>query len=87
MSGFYLVFALVWGLLWAACLQFTRWGRWLALYRTWITVVVGVGVDLIILFFVLPRRAWLSVLQTLACSAVGIIARSLWNEYGADAEL
>jgi len=40
--------ALCWGILLAVFLQFSRMGRFLAVERTWITVVVGVGVDLLI---------------------------------------
>lgn len=85
MSTKFRMLALIWGIVWACLLQFTRWGRWLALYRTWITVVVGVGVDLIILLFLLPRSVWGLVLETIGLSAVGLIARSLWNEFSQDA--
>lgn len=83
---FALFFALIWGFVWAACLQYTRWGRWLALYRTWITVVIGVGVDLAILALVFDFQAWRTILAIFALSAVGIITRSLINEYKADAD-
>ena len=77
--------AFIWGVIWAACLQFTNWGRWLALHRTWLTVVIGVGMDLVILFFALPRAEWLIVFWVFALSSVGIILRSLVNEYMTDA--
>lgn len=73
--------ALFWGFAWAACLQFTRWGRWLAVQRTWITVVVGMGVNMLILWRVLDRRAWWQVMEVLGLSAIGIILRSLMREY------
>ena len=82
-----LFLSLFWGFAWAACLQYTRWGRWLALYRTWITVVVGVGGDLLIMLPIMKRRAWAFVATIIALSSVGIIYRSIYNEYHIDAEL
>jgi hypothetical protein len=79
------IIAAVWGAIWALCLQKTQWGRWLALHRTWLTVVVGVGVNLAILCFVLPRKLWFSVAEVFALSSIGIILRSLINEYRNDA--
>lgn len=76
--------ASLWGIVWALCLQRTQWGRWLALHRTWITVVIGVGVNLILLFFVLPRKVWFVVSEVFALSSIGIILRSLINEYLVD---
>lgn len=80
-------FALFWGFVWAACLQYTRWGRWLALYRTWLAVVVGVGVDLLIMLPVLKRRVWAFVAVIFCLSSVGIIYRSIYNEFSADADI
>jgi len=77
--------ALFWGVFWALFLQFSPTGRWLALRRTWLTVVAGVGVDLLILLLVLPLDAWLTVAGVFALSGIGLIARSLWNEYHGDA--
>jgi hypothetical protein len=76
-----LVLALVWGGIWAALLQFTAWGRFIALRRAWLAVVIGVGVDLLILLILLPLETWLLIVALIGCSAVGIIARSLWNEW------
>jgi len=73
--------ALFWGALWASFLQCSAWGRYLALRRTWLTVVVGVGVDLLILATVLPLEAWLLMCAVIAASSVGIITRSLYNEH------
>ena len=72
--------AAVWGIVWASILQHTRKGRFLAQKRTWLTVVIGVGVDLLILLMVLPLRYWLMVVAVVALSAIGIIGRSLHNE-------
>lgn len=69
--------ALCWGILLAVFLQFSRMGRFLAVERTWITVVVGVGVDLLIGIGATWWVLWLIVVF----SSVGIIARSLINEH------
>lgn len=74
------ILALIWGSLWAAFLQFNRFGRWLARKRTWITVVVGVGVDLLIMRRVIPKDAWLKVVTIITFSSLSIIFRSLYNE-------
>lgn len=76
--------ALVWGALWALFLQVHPWGRWLAIKRTWLTVVVGVGVDLIILILVLDWQTWAAVAAVIAASSLGIIGRSLYNEHHED---
>jgi len=72
--------ALIWGVLWAAFLQYFKFGRYLATRRTWITVVIGVGVDLLILLLVLPFQAWLNLSLVIALSSIGIIFRSVYNE-------
>lgn len=77
--------AMFWGFTWAACLQYTQWGRWLAVKRTWLTVVIGVGVDLLILWRVLDRRAWWQIAEIISLSAIGIILRSLMLEHRDDA--
>jgi len=81
------ILALLWGALWALFLQFTGIGRWLVVRRTWITVVVGVGVDLLILLAVVPFDAWLWVVLIITLSAIPIILRSLANELDGDEEL
>jgi len=68
--------ALFWGILWAIFLQHTRAGKFLTEERTWLTVVVGVGVDGAISF----GGDWWTCAAVLAFSSVGIIARSLLNE-------
>ncbi len=69
--------ALLWGVLWALALQHSRLGRFLARERTWIAVVIGVGVDLLLGIGALWWQIWLVV----ALSSIGIIARSLLNEH------
>ena len=80
-----LILAIVWGVVWAMALQFTSWGRWLAIRRTWITVVVGVaGVGLIALL-VVDIGAWLQLVAIMAASSLGVIIRSLINEFREEA--
>lgn len=77
--------AFSWGAAWAACLQFTTWGRWLAFRRTWLTVVIGVGVDIFIMLIALPIRFVTLAALIISISSVGIIGRSLYNELNDDA--
>ncbi len=73
--------AAVWGAVWAAALQYTAFGRWLAERRTWATVVIGVGVDGAICALVTPVTMWAKLAAIVAASSVGIIARSWANEF------
>ena len=75
-----LILGFVWGAVWAAFLQFTEVGRFLALHRTWLTVVVGVGVDLLLILLFVSFEVWLPVVGVVALSGVCIIVRSLSNE-------
>lgn len=72
--------AAIWGAVWALFLQLHPWGRWLAVRRTWLSVVVGVGVDLLILLLVLDWDSWAAVGAVTAASSIGLIVRSLVNE-------
>jgi hypothetical protein len=67
---------LLWGFLWAMVLQHTRLGQFWVKERTWLTVVIGVGVDLALSF----GGDWFTVAAVIACSSFGIIWRSLTNE-------
>jgi len=80
MVFFAVVLGFFWGVIWAAFLQCTAWGQYLALRRTWLTVVVGVGIDLLILAMVVSLEMWLLTCAVIAASSLGIIARSLHNE-------
>lgn len=80
-----ILLAFVWGVLWALFLQFNRWGQWLAQRRTWITVVIGFGVDLALLAAILEPHVWVLVSSVIAASAVGIVVRSLVNEHREEA--
>lgn len=68
--------ALVWGIALALFLQHHRIGRYLAEEKTWITVVLGVGVDLLIAW----QAEWLVVCAVIVFSSAGIIFRSLYND-------
>ena len=85
--GLCLVLGLVWGVLWALFLQCTEPGRFLASRRAWLAVVVGVGVDVLILLALLPTGLWLQVCGVIAVSSLGIIGRSLLNEWREHMEL
>lgn len=76
-----LILALVWGVFWAGVLEYVPLGRFLALRRTWLTVVIGVGIDVLIMLTVLDPGAVAAVLAVLAASSAGIIARSIANEW------
>ncbi len=74
--------AFVWGAVWASFLQFNRMGQFLAQKRTWLTVVIGVGLDLLLLFPLIPWRVWLQIFTVISLSSLAIIFRSLKNELG-----
>jgi hypothetical protein len=69
--------ALLWGILWAVTLQFSRLGKFLVQERTWISVVIGVGVDMVIGI----GAPWWVIWLVVVFSSLGIIARSLFNEH------
>lgn len=74
------IVAVIWGASLALFLQFNRYGRFMAVRLTWLTVVIGVGVDLVILLFVVPIVQWVAVAVVIAGSSLPIIARSIMNE-------
>jgi hypothetical protein len=78
------ILALVWGGIWAVVLQRTALGHYLARRRTWITVVVGVGVDIVIMRLALSWEELAVVFIVVAASSTGVIARSLVNEMAED---
>ena len=79
--------ALFWGITYALFLQFTTLGRWLCNRRTYMTVVIGIGVDLLILALVIPLETLTTVTFIIALSSIGIIARSIYNELAEHREL
>lgn len=76
-----LILAAVWGVLWALFLQMVPFGQFLAERRSWLTIVIGIGVDLLIAILVLDWTAWWQVLAIVAVSNLGIIARGVYNEW------
>lgn len=68
--------ALLWGIGLALFLQFHRMGKFLADERTWLTVIVGVGVDMLLGI----GGTWWELWLVIAFSSIGIIWRSLRNE-------
>jgi hypothetical protein len=74
------VLAIVWGVVWAVCLQ-SRRGRFLAARFTWLAVVIGVGVDLLIGLLVVSFEAWWPLGAIVGLSSIGMIGRSLLNEH------
>lgn len=71
---------LAWGVGYAAFLQFTRPGKWLANKQTWASVVIGVGGTLALAKQVTEWRPLLMVSGAFVLSSLGIIARSLTND-------
>lgn len=80
MLPFALLLALVWGVSWALFLQFTRLGHFLALKRAWVTVIVGIGADLLIILIFVPFDLWWQIALVIVLSSLAIIYRSLHNE-------
>ena len=87
MLHFGLLLGLVWGGLWAAFLQWHEWGIWLARRRTWLTVVIGVAVDLGIALILVPWECLWQVAAIMVLSGVPIVTRSLWNEASEEGRL
>ena len=75
-----IILAAIWGAMWAAFIQLNYHGRFLAARLTWLSVVIGVGVDTIILLLIIPLEIWIIVMAVISASALPIIARSLLNE-------
>jgi len=74
--------AAIWGASYALFIQRTEMGRTLAKSTTWLSVVIGVGGDLLISLLIVPFKSWQRVAGVFALSSLGIIARSLVNEIG-----
>lgn len=77
-----LILAGVWGGFWALFLQGTRMGQFLASKRAYLAVVIGVGVDLLIVLPMLDVLVWLRIVAVIGVSSIGLVVRSLWNEFG-----
>jgi hypothetical protein len=74
------IVAALWGAMWAAFIQFNYHGHFLAARLTWLSVVIGIGVDLLILALVIPLDAIIAVVAVIGASSLPVIARSLFNE-------
>ena len=74
------ILAILWGAVWAIVLQFVPIGQFLASKRKWVTVVVGVGVDLLLALPITPFQYWWPIALIIVLSSLGIIYRSLHNE-------
>lgn len=70
-----------WGISWAVFLQFAPLGKWLAMRRTWITVVVGVAGTLVTALPAVDIPTALQFGGLFVASSAGIIIRSLYNEW------
>ena len=82
----FLVGELAWGFIWACCLD-TEEGKWLARAHTWLTVVVGDGVALLLGLLVVPPL-WIGIVVLgFTLASVGIIRRSLRQERQIDEAL
>lgn len=81
MNGKIYTIAFVWGAIWSSFLQWNHFGRFLAEKRTWLTVVIGIGVDLLLTLPLVPRRFWVKIFTVIAVSSLPIILRSLANEW------
>jgi hypothetical protein len=82
-----LFLAVIWGAIYAAFLQFTTLGRWMCNRRTYITVIVGIGIDFAIMLLVIPVEYVLTAFVVVGLSAVGIVIRSILNELSEHREL
>lgn len=76
-----LLLAGLWGTLYALWLQRTRQGAFLAARMTWLSVVVGCGVNLLIALLVIEISAWLLLVGLFVASGIPIVIRSLSNEH------
>jgi hypothetical protein len=71
--------AAIFGLTYAVLLQ-TELGKTLSRRMTWLSVVIGIGVDLLLARPIVQRQAWNTFAVVFTASSIGIIARSLINE-------
>jgi hypothetical protein len=74
-----IILGAIWGLILALALQ-TYIGKFMAARFTWLTVVIGVGVDLLIALLIVPLEYWLPLVALVGASSVAIIGRSIYNE-------
>lgn len=80
MLPFVLVLALIWGIGFALFLHYVPIGRFMVRRHTWLTLVIGIGVDLALMWMILPLPYWLVMAGILAASSIGMIGHSLAME-------
>ena len=80
LSGYGGILGLMGGVGYAAFLQTRKAGRCLAARYTWLTVVIGDGVCLLISRLVLGTTEWLTICAIFAVAGIPIIIRSLIND-------
>jgi hypothetical protein len=83
---FGILLGLGWGIAYAVFLQFTALGRYIVARVTWLSVVIGVGVDLLIAGPLLGWNVVIILGAIIGASSIGIIARSLINYQQAHVE-
>ena len=79
-SVFAVVLAAFWGTAYAVWLQRTKSGAFIAARLTWLSVVIGCGLNLLIALIVLDGHVWLVLMAIFAASGSPIVIRSLINE-------
>ena len=77
MLSFVLVLALAWGVMFALILHYVPIGRFMVRRYTWLTLVIGIGVDMFLISLMLPLAEWLVVVGIITASSMGMIGRSL----------
>lgn len=71
----------IWGLVYAVWMQRTHAGAFFSARLTWLSVVVGVGLTLLIALIVIDVDLWLVLVSLFAASGTPIVIRSLINEH------
>ena len=59
-------------------------GREIAARKTWVTVVIGVGLTLILAAVIVPFEVWIRVALLFVATGAPIVVRSLRNELRAE---
>ena len=84
MVQFVLLLGAIWGVIIAVAIEYTALGRWIAERMTWLSVVAGVGGDLLLLLLLADeagRVLWWQVAAVIAVSSAGVIYRGLWQAH------
>lgn len=71
----------IWGSVYAVWMQRTHAGAFISARYTWLSVVIGVGVTLLIALIVIDIHTWLVLVALFAASGTPIVIRSLVNEH------